>query len=143
MKDDMMDKSNRVSSAHRGEASEHLVASRLLEDGFTVSWPSAHAAYDLIVESPLSQKLYRVQVKRAFFGVHHRDSPKVWMVDIRQGGQPYPADAFDVLAVVFNFPDGSGDEIIYIPWFGQYRGQKTVDQDMLLEFARFPCASSN
>lgn len=135
----------KASAAHRGEAAEHLVAAALLEKGFVVSWPSSHAAYDLIVEPP-NRGLIRVQVKRAYFGVHTFGRPEVWMANVRDGNnRAYADDAFDVLAVVFVHEE-SGEEfadVLYIPWYGQYRGQKIIGEDMFLEYRQFPCESSS
>lgn len=141
-----MDNTSGASSAHRGEAAEHIVAADLLERGFTVSWPSSHAAYDLIAELP-SGKLVRIQVKRAYFGVHTRDRPPVWMVHAAASDKKkrryYPADAFEILAVVIGTDDGMLGDILYLPWFGQYRGQKIITEDMILEYQGFPCESSD
>lgn len=136
-------KKRSVSAAHRGEAAEHTVAAALLEDGFTVSWPSSHAAYDLIVEPP-SGGLIRVQVKRAYFGVHSFNRPEVWMVNVRDGNnRTYDDSAFDVLAIVVGSNDGMLGDILFVPWDGQYRGQKIVTDEMFLEYGHFPCLNSS
>lgn len=131
----------KASAAHRGEAAEHIVAADLLEQGFIVSWPSSHAAYDLIVEPP-NRGLIRVQVKRAYFGVHSFGRPEVWMANVRDGNnRAYADDAFDVLALVVHSP--SRPVVLYIPWYGQYRGQKVITDDVFLEYRQFPCESSS
>lgn len=64
-----------------GARAELLVASRLLEIGYIVSFPFfAKASYDLIADT--GDRLVRVQVKTIYFG--KTGSKKSWIIDFQK-----------------------------------------------------------
>jgi len=81
--------------------------------------------------------MFRIQIKRAFYS--DKGGGSAWYFKPTNGGGPYPADAFDYLAVVVKYDDEfSETDILYIPWEGQWQGHMILLSDDLRTYTERP-----
>ena len=94
-----------------GAASEHYIAAWFLRHSFKVWWPAVQQGHvDFLVES--EEGFQRVQCKTATWNSSAHATSEYLQVRVRpQNNQPYPPDAFEILAATA--PDG---RIWMIPW---------------------------
>lgn len=115
-----------MNSDRRGVASEFIVKTDIIENGYNVSTPEVKCKYDLVVE--VEKELLKVQVKRGYKDKGRESTLRVNIYDQNKNSQPndaYQRDDVDIFAI----HDPVNDEIY---WF---RYEETPSSEMRKKYS--------